>query len=171
MIDQSLDFDMMAGKLQPLLAGWEDTIVPRDVKLVSNPRYSPRYAWMFSYERQLRDRIFEALGRKVPLLAKTLFGADGVASEGLSNAFVHGHRRDTERAIKVRCVVGGHGVALSIIDSGPGFDVQSLLDKVELKKKYYHQAGNGVQALMKRKRVTASFSDGGSTLNLLYQIR
>jgi anti-sigma regulatory factor (Ser/Thr protein kinase) len=168
MINQDLEFDDMAETLQPLISGWEDTIVPRDVDLVSNPRYSPRYAWMFSYERRLRDRIFEGLGRKVPSLERDLFGADGVVSEGLSNAFVHGHRRDPERPITVRCVVGITGLALSIIDSGPGFDVEELLNMVEKNAKYFHQAGNGMKALLAKEGITASVTDGGRTLNLLY---
>ncbi len=171
MIDQSVDFDVMAGRLQPLLGGWEDTVIPSEVKLVSNPGYKATYAWMFSYERDLRDRIFGVLGRQEPSLERVFFGSDGVASEGLSNAFVHGHRRDPEREIRVRCVVGETGVALAIIDSGRGFDVEATLKLRDQKRQYFHQAGNGLRAFIGVEDLTSSFSDGGRTLNLLLSFR
>ena len=171
MINLSLDFESMAVRLQPLLRGWVDTVVPREVELVSNPGYKAAYAWMFSYERDLRDRIFGVLGRQVPVLERVFFGADGVASEGLSNAFVHGHQRDPERPIRVRCVVGETGVALAIMDSGPGFDIEATLKLMDQKREYFHQAGNGIRAFIGVENLTTSFSDGGRTLNLLLRFR
>lgn len=171
MIDLAQDFDAMAASLQPLLAGWADLVVPREVTLVSNPRYSPRYAWMFSYERKLRDRLCEILGRKSSaVFERVLFGADGVVSEGLSNAFVHGHGRDPLRPIRVRCVVSENGLAVSITDQGPGFDVPSTVRMVEEEGRYFRQAGNGMRAFFDREGVTVSYDDGGRTLNIRYNL-
>ncbi len=111
-------------------------------------------------------RVEEVLGRRLGALERILFGADGVLSEGLSNAFVHGHRRDPKRAIRVVCRVGSWGLAFSIHDHGEGFDVQEAMAKLSRGGSYFHLAGNGLRALMGARGVVASFEDGGRVLNI-----
>jgi len=157
-------------RMDELLGQWEDRVVPRNVELVPNTRYSPRYAWMFSYEKGLRNRIFQTLKKRPPRLERLLFGVGGVFSEALSNAFVHGHHRNPARAIRVRCAVGDTRILLSVSDQGEGFDVSRILDLHARGKGYFHFAGNGLESLQNNPHVIASYSDGGKTLCLLVDL-
>ena len=166
MLVPSRSFEETIQDIGPVIANWEDQVIPRRVEMVQNPRYSPRYAWMFSYERGLRDRIFRELGRKNRKIERLLFGAGGIVSEGLSNAFVHGHRRDIDRPIIVRCALSSEQLVITITDSGPGFDHEETLRKHRQGKNYYHIGGNGLNSFIENQQVEASYSDRGRCLTL-----
>ena len=160
-------FEEMVDAISPMVARWRDVVVPGEVDLLPNNRYSPRYAWMFSYEKRLKYRIEELLGRPLGELERHMFGSDGAFSEGLSNAFVHGHRRDPKRPLEIRCAVGRRGLAFSIRDQGPGFDVARQLELVRRGAAHYHFAGNGMRVLAESTTILASYEDGGGRLNLM----
>lgn len=155
-------------RLKPLLADWTDRVVPEAVELLPDCRYAPAYAWMYSYEKALKRRLEAALGRPLGVWERVLFGSDGIFSEGLSNAFVHGQRRDPRRPIAVRAAVSRRGLAFSIRDRGPGFAVDDLLRQAARQGSgFYHFAGNGLRALLACDNLSFSYSEGGRCLNLL----
>jgi hypothetical protein len=166
MLISSRTYESFIDQLPSILDSWEDQIIPSKVDLLANPRYSPRYAWMFSYERRLRDRISSVVGRKHRELERLLFGAGGVLSESLSNSFVHGHRRNPNLPIRLRCTIGSNALVLSITDSGTGFDVDAVLRRLRSRENYFHIAGNGLRSLEEEENCLASFSDEGRTLTL-----
>jgi len=170
MLEFGMGFADYLAMIDNLLGQFEDHVVPENVELVSNTRYSPRYAWMFSYEKSLRNRIFESLGKRIPALERLLFGVGGVFSEVLSNAFVHGHQRNPAKGIRIRWAVGPTRVLLSVSDQGEGFDVARILDLHAKGKNYFHFAGNGLKSLKNDNHISASFSDGGRTLCLLVDL-
>lgn len=157
----------LASDLGEPLHHWSDRVVPNQVEEIGDNRYSPRYAWMFSYEKSLKYRLEAALGQPIGELERRLFGADGVVSEALSNAFVHGHRRDPERAITVEVRLGTAGLLLTIRDSGAGFDHRRVTAGYLAGRPSFHVAGNGLRALIDAPDVEACWSDGGRALHLL----
>jgi anti-sigma regulatory factor (Ser/Thr protein kinase) len=163
-----LDFDACCERLEPLLAAWSDIVVPQAFESPLNTSYKPAYAWMHAYERQLRKRVEAIMKTHFGTSERTLFGADGAFSEALSNAFLHGHRRDPRLPIRVSCAVGLAGVAFAIHDEGPGFDPAAVAAKAERGGTYFRVAGNGFRALTGA-GVLAGYSDGGRTLALLFE--
>ncbi len=161
------DFEEMVEAIGPVLARWTDDLVPGSVELLPNNRYSPRYAWMFSYEKQLKYRIEDLLGRPLGAVERILFSVDGAFSEGLSNAFVHGHGRDPEKVIAITSAVGRNGLAFSLRDGGPGFPVTEHLECARRGAGKFHFAGNGLRVLLNSPVIHASFSEGGRQLNLM----
>ncbi len=163
----SYGFDRMVDMVSPVVLRWAEEVVPRSVELLPNNRYSPRYAWMFSFEKRLKYRIEDALGRRLGSLERELFGADGAFSEGLSNAFVHGHGRDPSRPIGIHCAVGLQGLAFSIRDRGPGFAVAEQLELARQGSSRYHFAGNGLRVLVSAPGIHAFYEGGGRRLDLM----
>ena len=162
--DKTLD-DFRAN-IAPLAATWRDIVVPRNVEILPNFKYSPVYAWMYSYEKQLKYRIEEASGRPLGTVETLLFGADGVLSEAISNAFVHGNARRTDLPIEVVTLVGKGGMAFSIRDRGEGFDLNRTITAVARGGAYFKYAGNGLRALSDRDGVVAAYAEEGRVLNL-----
>jgi len=160
-------FDQMVEGVAPVVLCLEEEVVPGRVELLPNNRYSPRYAWMFSYEKRLKHRIEAELGRPLGELERRLFGSDGAFSEGLSNAFVHGHRRDPALPLAIRCAAGRRGVAFSIRDRGPGFDVARQIELARRGAAPYHFAGNGLRVLVESPAVAAAYGEGGRRLDLM----
>lgn len=160
-------FDRMVDAVSPMIDQWAEDVVPGSVELLPNNRYSPRYAWMFSYEKRLKYRIEKVIGRPLGALERDLFGVDGVFSEALSNAFVHGHGRNPGRSIEIRCAVGRHGLVFSVRDQGPGFAVAKQLELARRGNARYHFAGNGLRALVGSHRIWASYAEDGRRLDLL----
>ncbi len=150
----------------PVLAEWTDEVVPDLVELFADHHYAPNYAWMYAYEKRLKYRIEEVLGQPLGGLERILFGPDGVLSEAISNAFVHGHHRDPSRPIRVGCRVGTRGLLFSIGDQGKGFDVTKVLTALGRGGAYFHVAGNGLQTFDKTPGVVVSFADGGRTQHI-----
>ena len=160
-------FERMVELVRPVIAEWTEEVVPGRVELLPHNRYSPRYAWMFSFEKRLKHRIEDTLGRPLGPLERELFGADGVFSEGLSNAFVHGHGRDSDRPIRVGCVIGRAGLVLAIQDRGSGFSVAEHLERAQRGSPSFHFAGNGLRSFIASRHVHVSLTHGGRRLNLL----
>lgn len=159
--------DGMAANLGEHLARWTDRVVPSEVDEIGHNRYSPRYAWMFSYEKSLKYRLEQVLGVPLGNLERQLFGADGVLSEALSNAFVHGHRRNPELPIEVEVAVGSRALLLVVRDGGDGFDHRLAVARFHAGRAFYHVAGNGLRALLECQTAEVAWSDGGRTLHLL----
>ena len=159
--------DAALAKIGLLRGHWIDEVVPRDIAPHSSATYAPAYAWMFTYERNLRRRIEAVLGHRLGRLERFLFGPGGVLSEGLSNAFLHGHQRRTDIPITVECAVGSSGLVFVIADRGPGFDVKAALTRLRRGGTYYRIAGNGLRALVASHNVEAGFGDQGRQLILL----
>jgi len=153
-------------EIEPWVARWSDIIVPESEDLLAHNRYAPIYGWMYSYEKRLKYRIEEIVGRPLGHLERLLFGADGVVSEGLSNAFVHGHSRATDRAIEVGCRVGAKGLVFGIRDTGAGFDVNCAIEGLTKGRNYFSFAGNGLRSFERYPEVMAAYSDRGRVLNL-----
>ena len=95
-----------------------------------------------------------------------MFGGDGVFSEALSNAFVHGHQRDRDIAIDITTIVGLSGLAFSISDQGRGFDVEKIVTAACNGGRYFNYAGNGLRALCQREDVVACFRKKGRVLQM-----
>jgi hypothetical protein len=153
-----------------VLAEWTDAVVPGQVEVLASSTYSPIYAWMFTYEKALKRRIEAALGKPLASWERRLFGGDGALSEGLSNAFLHGHKREMSIPIDVACVVGRRGLALSVTDRGPGFDSEAILAKARSGGHYYHMAGNGLRCFVAAADLDVAFTDGGRTTHLLVRL-
>ncbi len=147
-------------------AEWTDEVVPGEVELLPHANYSPRYAWMYAYEKSLKRRIEKTLGRQLGAHDRRLFGPDGAFSEGLSNAFLHGHKRDSGLAIRVSCSIQPRELAFVIRDGGGGFDVESAVQALRRGGTYYHMAGNGLRCLAESPEVAAAHSEGGRALYL-----
>lgn len=166
MIVRHLGLDALCHSLEPVLERWVDAVVPREVEPVPNNLYAATYAWMYAYERRLRDRLERALGYPLRAAERMLFGTDGVVSEGLSNAFVHGHGRADDLPIEVECRAARRGIGMSIRDRGPGFDVDRVLDSLNKGRGYFRFAGNGLRAFDRNQWVVASWGLEGRELNL-----
>jgi anti-sigma regulatory factor (Ser/Thr protein kinase) len=160
----------LRAEVAPVVAEWCDAVLPRSVELLPHNRYAPAYAWMFSYEKRLKYRVEELAGRRLGPAEPLLFGPDGALSEALSNAFVHGHRRDLDLAIEVAVALGRCAVALSVRDRGPGFDVAATLERLARGAGHFAIAGNGLRTLSRRDEVIASFGDGGRSLHLAVRL-
>ena len=165
MIVDLADWPRLAA-VDPVVAEWSEEVVPGAVEELPHSRYSPRYAWMYAYEKRLKQRICRALGRPLGDWERRLFGPDGAFSEGLSNAFLHGHRRDPERPIGISCRVGSGGLQFVIRDQGGGFDVAAALGALGRGAGYYHMAGNGLRCLAESPHVLAALGEGGRALFL-----
>jgi hypothetical protein len=163
-------YQQFRGELEPLLDEWQEEVVPNQVTLLPHNRYAPAYAWMFSYEKRLKYRIEELLGQRLREAEPRLFGADGVLSEALSNAFVHGHGRDPDVPILVATAVGRGGLAFSVRDRGPGFDVGPVLARLRSGGGHFRLAGNGLRTLDTTAGVRACFADGGRVLELAFDL-
>lgn len=162
----------LLGKLGGVRVEWRDVVVPEKVELIGNNRYASGYAWMFSYERVLKRRIEEALTRRLDRdEERRLFGENGVVSEALSNAFVHGHRRSLEMPIIVTCSLGSTGVVISVRDHGDGFDVADVLSGLKGGGRYYRVAGNGLRAIDGAGEIAAMYDEGGRRIAMFIPFR
>jgi Histidine kinase-like ATPase domain len=161
-----ISLEQLQDRIGPVLDSWTDEVTPGEVELLPNHRYSPRYAWMFSYEKQVRYRLQGVLNRQLGELERRLFGPDGALSEALSNAFVHGHLRDAERTIRVSCTVSEKAVLVSIEDEGTGFNVPEMLCRMKQRRNYYRVAGNGLRALDELPGVVVIFDRGGRRVHI-----
>ncbi len=157
--------------LQPVIAVFEEHIVPNEVELLQNNTYALNYAWMYSFEKRLKYRIQDLLGYKLSYSQeKKLFGTGAAFSEGLSNAFVHGHKKDTRLAMMVWVSVSKKGLGFSITDQGTGFDFDSTLQKYKSGKSFYNIAGNGFPLLFHSQDFLACFQKNGTQLNLVFRL-
>lgn len=172
MFDKNLTRETIIQSLEPVISVFEETVVPKEVELLANNTYAPDYAWMYSFEKKLKYRIEDVLGRKLGVTReRELFGAGGAISEGLSNAFIHGHKKDTERPIAIWTCVSKQGLGVSITDEGAGFDFDRIMQRFKSKKSFFHVAGNGFSLYYKSTVCSASFRERGRQLCLLYPLK
>lgn len=141
-----------------------DEVIPSQVKPVNNNLYKKDYMWLFSYERTFA-RFLDSWLQKY---RDHLFGIKGIISESLSNAFVHGNRRETNKKIEVSVFIGTLGLIISIKDQGTGFDIDTLHKKHKKGKRYYTLAGNGTKLMFSSKIFGVFYSKSGNTCNFLY---
>lgn len=160
-------FDSALTKIGILRGWWVDKLVPCNIPPHPSSLYAPEYAWMFTYERELKKRLEAVLGRSLDAYQRYLFGPGGAFSEGLSNAFLHGHQRQPHIPITVECAVGLAGLVLVITDSGSGFAVEETIAELRRGGGYYRIAGSGLRSLAQSPLVHASFSKKGKQLILV----
>ena len=169
MLDNQLSRQYICEYLEPLLDIFEKEVVPGQVELLANNGYSLNYAWMYSFEKRLKYTIEGVLRTKFTYRQeRLLFGAGGVFSEGLSNAFAHGHKKKMEIPISVWVAVSKKGLGIAIKDRGKGFDVEEVFGHYRKGKPFFHIAGNGLKALSLSKQIMACYRDNGTQLCLLY---
>jgi anti-sigma regulatory factor (Ser/Thr protein kinase) len=163
---EEVDYALSVAVLAPLVEEWRDSVVPAVVQLVPNSPYAAGYEWMYAYERGVRRRLARALGRPLGAWERRLFGPDGAFSEGLSNAFLHGHLRDGLRPIDVRWAVSRKGLAAAIADSGGGFDVAAQLAALGRGGTYFRVAGNGLRSFAQPRGISVAFARGGTEVHI-----
>ncbi len=169
MFDRTLDPDTVKWRLAPLTAEFDDQVIPEQVELLKNNAYAANYAWMYSFEKQLKYRVEAVLGFKLHhVQERVLFGSGGAFSEGLSNAFAHGHAKDTSRVITVWTAVSAKGLGFSITDQGAGFDFDQVMTQFKGKRMFFHIAGNGFSRLHRSPAVHANYRENGRQLCLLF---
>lgn len=160
MIDETLTWLTASAQTGPRLRELVHEIVPANVATPPNCPYPKSYGWLFLYEQRVKAAIRQAWGvKRISQLA--LVGEDGILSEALSNAFVHGHQRNPRRSIYVTGVVGAAGLAFAVADQGTGFDVQHSLKLAAERREYYRQAGNGLRAFIQHPTARCFWEDAG----------
>ncbi len=171
MFIENLTPEKMESRLQPVITTFEELIVPSKVELLPNNTYAENYAWMYSFEKQLKYKIEGFLKNKFRYnQEKLLFGAGGAVSEGLSNAFVHGHKKDTRKPISIWVCVAKKGLGFAISDTGKGFNYQKILQRYKGGEAFFSIAGNGFSQLYNGEEIDACYDNSGTTLNLLYTL-
>jgi anti-sigma regulatory factor (Ser/Thr protein kinase) len=171
MFQENLTQETIEQQLQPVISVLEETVIPNQVELLQNNTYTLNYAWMYSFEKRLKYRIQDLLGYKLNFnQEKILFGVGGVVSEGLSNAFVHGHKKNPSLPISVWVSASKKGLGFSITDQGTGFDFEAILQSYRDGKSFYHIAGNGFPLLSNSMDFSACFQKNGTQLCLIYHL-
>ena len=141
----------------------EEDLIPARFPVAPNSPYRHGYDWLYLAERKLN-------GHLKPWLADHrlgLIGEHGLLSEGLSNAFCHGHGRDPHMPIRIVIRVGDKGVLVEIRDKGAGFMVKQTLQRFHAGKAYYSVAGNGILHMAESSDFGAFFNADG---NIFYMI-
>ena len=141
-----------------------DAVVPASFQECVDSTYRPGYDWLYQYERDIA-------GFLAPWLKPyryELIGERGILCEALSNAFSHGHGKDSRKTITVEVFLGERGLLVRMEDSGKGFDVDDVYRSYRKKKIYYHTAGNGIDLMASSRRFGIFYSAVGATFHLLY---
>lgn len=169
MFKENLTKDVIERTLAPVAATFEQTVVPQKVELLPNNTYAPNYAWMYSFEKRLKYRIQDLLGyRLIYNQERILFGAGGAISEAVSNAFVHGHKKDITVPISIWVAVSKKGLGFAISDRGAGFNVDRILQSFKDGDPFYHIAGNGFSLFHKSADFQACYLNNGRELSIVY---
>lgn len=172
MFQENLTKEVITHRLQPVISTFEDEVVPQLVELLPDNRYTLDYAWMYSFEKQLKYRIQRLLGRKLTVRqAKILFGPGGVVSEAISNAFVHGHKKSRFIPIRVWATVSKMGLGFSITDKGPGFDIAEVQQTYSNGKRFFNIAGNGFSLFHQSRDFSVCYQTRGTELCIFYPLR
>lgn len=171
MLNDHLTWKEVENRLHPILAEEKKCIIPATVDPLENNQYNEAYAWMYATEKAILHWLERESGKSIPYdLSKTMFGVDGGFSEGLSNAFVHGNKKDSSRPIWIDVLFSQKGVGFSIKDSGKGFDVKHVAYGYSNGLPFFHIAGNGFKALNTLISLQAGYEEGGTRLNLKFDI-
>ena len=110
----------------------------------------------------LDEILSELRARQWP--ASDLFAVHLAVHEALTNAVVHGNRRDPNKKVTVACRLLPDELAVTIGDEGPGFDPHQLPDCTQ-PDRLDAPGGRGV-ALMRSFMDRVTFSDQGRTVHL-----
>lgn len=165
-----LDKHTIRETLAPLLDEFEENIVPDEVELLPHNKYAEAYSWMYAFEKRLKYRIERILRNRLNYnQQKALFGSGGALSEGVSNAFAHGHKKDGGLPFSLWAAVSVNGIGLAVRDSGTGFCFETILEKFNKGKAFYHIAGNGFSSIASSQAVEACYRENGTVLFLLYR--
>lgn len=138
------------------------SLVPAEFPFAANSPYREGYDWLFIAEK----KVMQAAPTWLRELRFELIGEKGVLSEALSNAFCHAHRRQERLPIQITGYLGRAGLMISVRDQGPGFDFQELLKRVHQGKKYYQNAGNGLQWMEASKNINIFYDLNGMRCNM-----
>lgn len=172
MFQDNLTRDTITRRLHPVISTFEEEVTPQLVELLPNNQYTTDYAWMYSFEKKLKYRIQGLLRRKlVPRQERILFGAGGVVSEAISNAFVHGHKKDRYMPIRVWATVSKKGLGFSIVDKGTGFDIAEVQQTYSNGRQFFNIAGNGFSLFHQSSDFTVCYQMYGKELCILYPLR
>lgn len=144
-----IDFEYALSCIGDIELENNEKIIPSQVKLVANNLYKKGYEWLFSYERKLA----RFLDRWLHPYRDELYGSKGIISESLSNAFVHGNKRDMNKEIVIDIHIGTIGLVISIADQGKGFNINALKERHKKGKRYYMLAGNGTHLMFSSKNL------------------
>lgn len=110
----------------------------------------------------LDEILYELRMRQWP--APDLFAVHLAVHEALTNAVVHGNRRDPGKKVAVACQLLPDELVVTISDEGPGFDPQQVPDCTQ-PDRLDAPGGRGV-ALMRSFMDGVRFSDDGRTVHL-----
>jgi hypothetical protein len=143
----------------------EDKIIPNDFPACPNSTYAAGYDWLFVYERQ----IAAFLETWLKPFRYELIGQRGILCEALSNAFLHGHRKDPAKIIAVRVLLGKAGILVEVEDGGRGFAVKTVYDSFLKNRRYFSSAGNGLRLMAENPHFGVFHSPAGTIFYLLYR--
>ena len=157
---EEMTIEMVLERISPwkLILSW--SIVPKEFDTVKHSPYRPGYDWLFTVERKL----FRLIEPRILEIDDGLIGPGGVLSEGLSNAYCHGHNRNPSLPIKLDVYDGSVGIVITITDTGMGFDWKNTLDEMVRGKMFFHCAGNGFRIMNKIQHVKINYDNRGNTL-------
>ena len=169
MFVENITRESIEQQLQPIITIFEEQVTPSKVELLPNNTYALNYAWMYSFEKNLKYKIEGFLKNKFRYTQeKLLFGAGGAVSEGLSNAFVHGHKKDIHKTITVWVCVSKKGLGFVISDKGEGFNYHTIKERFTGGEPFFSIAGNGFTQLYKAEKIAACYRNSGKSLYLVY---
>jgi len=143
----------------------EDKIIPNDFPACPNSTYAAGYDWLFVYER----RIAAFLETWLKPFRYELIGQRGILCEALSNAFLHGHRKDPAKIIALRVLLGKAGILVEVEDGGRGFAVKAVYDRFRNKRPYFSSAGNGIRLMAENPHFGIFHSPAGTIFYLLHR--
>lgn len=110
----------------------------------------------------LDEILSEVRARHWP--AADLFAVHLAVHEALSNAIIHGNRRDPQKKVTIACRLLPDELTVAIGDEGSGFDPHQVPDCTH-PDRLDAPGGRGV-ALMRSFMDSVSFSNGGKTVHL-----
>ena len=171
MFQDDISKEYIIKELNPVIAVFEEQVIPSQVELIDNNNYTQNYAWMYSFEKRLKYRIEKLLDCKLTYdQERIIFGVGGAVAEGLSNSFVHGHHKNENMSFNVWVTVSTKGLGFVITDSGPGFNFNDIYIKFKKGKSYFNIAGNGFSLLNNSNDIYACYRMHGTQLCILYPI-
>lgn len=143
---------------------FDEILVPKALPCTSHSPYHPEYDWLFLFERKLARFLDPWMKEHRP----ELIGSSGIVSEALSNAYCHGHKRDSSLPITVKVYQGEDGLMLQIKDTGNGFNIDAMVSKFLDNKNYFYNAGNGIKSMFNSKVFGLFYGDRGTSFHLVY---
>lgn len=87
-----------------------------------------------------------------------------VMDEALTNAIVHGNRKNPELKVHVRIYISSHRIIVQIEDRGEGFDFNSTADPTE-KEMLYNDSGRGI-FIIREIMDKVTFKNGGTIIEM-----